>query len=229
MDEHEVTKRLAAQHSIMETKISRKLIEEHAPFNQLRRWTALAILFVLTVIVISLLFLYRTPSDRIFVTRIKTNTLVYNDSKNFGLVTFGSQQKVDSAIYITSELAEEGDVFFTNNFCFAFRSKMDSFQISERDSVMYINGALAGIQLVSGPKSSTWLKKIPSDSLNLLQTLMIQFPLRAGDLSELKRISDHRKNVSVYIVSEADSPEYESNIQTIAKLFTPEILYLEVR
>ncbi|MGZ3937416.1 MAG: hypothetical protein ACXVLT_01590, partial [Flavisolibacter sp.] len=190
---------------------------------------ALAILFVLTVIVISLLFLYRTPSDRIFVTRIKTNTLVYNDSKNFGLVAFGSQQKVDSGIYVTNQLAEEGDVFFTNSFYFAFRSKMDSFQISERDSVLYINSALAGISLDSGRKSSAWFEKVPSDSLNHLQTLIIQFPLWAGELSELKRISDHRKNVSVCIVSDDDSPEYETNIQTIAKLFTPEILYLEVR
>ena len=229
MDEHEVTKRLAAQHAIMETKISRKLIEEHAPFTQLKRWTALAILFVLTVIVIALLFLFRTTPDRIFVTSIKTNSLVHNYSKNFGLVVFGGQQKVDSENYITSQLAEEGDIVFTNNFYFALGSKMDSFQVYERDSVMYVNGALAGIILDSEKNSSSWLKKIPSDSLNHLQTLIVQFPISAGDLFELKRISDYRKNVSVCILNEASSPDYEANIQTIAKLFTPEILYLEIR
>ncbi|HEY6954014.1 MAG TPA: hypothetical protein VI385_02165 [Flavisolibacter sp.] len=231
MDEHEVTKRLAAQHSIMETKISRKFIEEHAPFNQLKRWTALAILFVLTVIVIALLYLFRTTPGRIFVAKINANTAVQNFSKRYGFLLFEGEGTGDGQKFNCSQLAEEGDILSSSNCCFPFDPNRDSFELSDRgDSLTYIDGKLAGIQLTKSWNAEAWFKKINADSLRNLRSLFIESPISEASLSVLEGIAKYRKNLSINTGPSTDSINwsYNKDLVTISRLFTPGFLGLLV-
>jgi len=136
--------------------------------------------------------------------------------------------KLDSLGYVNL-LTKNGDWLSTENFFISVRRNLpDTLRINELDSLIYINGHLAGISIGKDSPPLPFFQQLSAEEIAHLRIIQIVMPLEDSVRPFLEKIALLNPKVDIAYFSEIDSLDLlNRDLLWLSKNFSPRALFLE--
>ena len=125
-------------------------------------------------------------------------------------------------------ITRNGDWISTENFYISVRRDLpDTLIINELDSLMYINGHLAGISIGIDSPPLPFFQQLSAEEISHLRIIQIQMPLQDSIRPFLEKIALLNPTVDIAYFSENDSIDLlNRDLLWLSKNFNPKALFL---
>ena len=145
------------------------------------------------------------------------------------LTTFyGGFSSLDSLGY-ASIVTREDELIAAGGFIFSVRQDMpDSLSFQVTDSLMYINGDLAGISISQNGPPLSFFEQLPPGGMSHLRTLQIESPIGDSLKPVLKEIASVNPGVDITYSADVESGAHlNRDLVWLSQYFRPRALILE--
>lgn len=162
------------------------------------------------------------------------------EEENIRLITFqgsnigrfldisSSFSALDSLGYVTL-LTRNGDWLSTDDFIFSVRRDLqDTLRVQQLDSLLYINGDLAGISISKDSPPLSFFNQLSAEEISRLRTINFENPIWDSIRPYLKKIALLNPSVDIVYRSEMDSVSLlNRDLLWLSQYFHPRALFLE--
>ncbi|WP_370476498.1 hypothetical protein [Tamlana flava] len=134
---------------------------------------------------------------------------------------------LDSLSY-GSLMIHDGDLVSTDEFYFSIRGDLlDTLRFKRLDSLMYINGDLAGISISKDGPPLSFFEQLSTDEISHLRTIQFVKPIWDSIKPYLEKIAHLNPTVDICYISEIDSISLlNKDLFWLSKYFKPKVLLL---
>ena len=140
---------------------------------------------------------------------------------------YGGYSSLDSLGY-AGIVTREDELITAGGFIFSVRQDMpDSLSFREIDSLMYINGDLAGISISQNGPPLSFFEQLPAGGMSHLRTIIIASPIGDSMKPVLKEIAAVNPGVDIFYSAEVESGAHLTrDLVWLSQYFRPRALLI---